>query len=344
MDWNDFVSVATKVAEAEGYPVAVLLAQAALETGRNVSSPGNNFFGIKGQGNAGTQNLKTWEDYGQGRVDVNANFAAYKTPEDSVRAYIDLIKRNYPKAWALRDNPVEMVKAIKAGGYATDPAYVAKVTSTPEFKKFANEKPQATPTPTTPFNTSSTPETPLLFDKLMNYIVPQAYAQEAYNPVQTPTGGFTPNYTNSVGGYSPTVRPYNPYTVKQGDTLWDLASKYLGSGNRYNEFGYKGNPNTMPIGTKLNIPNQNRSSFNTSTNRGPVYTPSPTQSPSSPRGVSSGPAQNYTPANANYSSSSGAASYAPPPKTLPLINYSPAKPAQKNNSSLAKALPLGRYL
>ena len=133
--WQKFVEAAKKVANEMGYPVSVILGQAALETGR-VSSPGNNYFGIKGSGTAGTQNLATKEATSGGQFyDTRSNFAAYNSPEDSIRAYVDLIQRRYPQAWEQRNNPEAMVKAIKAGGYATDPNYVAKVMSTPEFRQ-----------------------------------------------------------------------------------------------------------------------------------------------------------------------------------------------------------------
>jgi hypothetical protein len=41
------------------------------------------------------------------------------------------------------------------------------------------------------------------------------------------------------------------YTVKSGDTLWDIASKYLGSGSKWRDLGYTGNPRNLQVGTKL---------------------------------------------------------------------------------------------
>lgn len=54
---------------------------------------------------------------------------------------------------------------------------------------------------------------------------------------------------------SPQVSGGGNYTVRQGDTLWDIAQQYLGSGARWGELGgYSGNPRLLPIGTKLSIP------------------------------------------------------------------------------------------
>ncbi len=156
--WDAFVQSAAKVAKETGYPLQVLLGQAAIETGRNPNAaPGNNWFGIKGRGTSGTQNLATKEAGGDGGLyDTRGNFAAYESPEDSIKAYIDLIKTNYVDAWNKRSDPNAMIQAIKAGGYATDPNYVNKVMSTPEFRNSGNilgarsvsaaERPMAQPT------------------------------------------------------------------------------------------------------------------------------------------------------------------------------------------------------
>lgn len=137
--WGDFVRRATRVAQAEDYPVSVLLGQAALESGRGNSAPGNNFFGLKGIGNAG-QNVLATQEYGQnGYYGENSGFAAFQTPEDSMRAYINLIKDNYQNAYAKRSDPMAMLQEIKNGGYATDPTYVQQVSSMPEFQQFAGQ-------------------------------------------------------------------------------------------------------------------------------------------------------------------------------------------------------------
>jgi len=51
----------------------------------------------------------------------------------------------------------------------------------------------------------------------------------------------------------------NPYTVKSGDTLYDIAQAYYGDGNRWQEIGQANgidvNNPIIVVGSKLNIPN-----------------------------------------------------------------------------------------
>lgn len=42
------------------------------------------------------------------------------------------------------------------------------------------------------------------------------------------------------------------YTVKSGDTLWGIAQSQLGSGARWKELGYTGDPTKLQVGTVLN--------------------------------------------------------------------------------------------
>lgn len=119
--WVEFLNAAKKVAEEEDYPIAVIVAQGALESGHGTSALAkgrNAFFGVNA-------------------VDSNPNAATgYASPEESIRGYVKLIKtgQRYKEAYAARKDPKKMVELIKAAGYASDPAYVNKVTNTPEFQ------------------------------------------------------------------------------------------------------------------------------------------------------------------------------------------------------------------
>ncbi len=56
--------------------------------------------------------------------------------------------------------------------------------------------------------------------------------------------------------YPQEEKSYRIHTVKKGDTLWDIAAKYLGKGSRYNEIKKLNNlsSDTLYSGMKLKIP------------------------------------------------------------------------------------------
>lgn len=103
---------------------SVCIAQAALESGWNVNA--KTLFGIKGSGIT----LATQEYVGDHYVTINAGFRTYDSIEAAVKDYYDLLTKNKRYAGAV-NNPdyKSAVTAIKAGGYATSPDYVQKVTS-----------------------------------------------------------------------------------------------------------------------------------------------------------------------------------------------------------------------
>lgn len=131
-----------------GYPLfsSVVLAQACLETGFGSSQmmmKSNAIFGIKATKNwkGLVYNSKTKECYNNTSfVEINACFRAYKSYEDSIADYFDLICKSsrYRKA-LVSNNPRECITAIKKGGYATDPLYIIKIMNIIErnsFKKY----------------------------------------------------------------------------------------------------------------------------------------------------------------------------------------------------------------
>lgn len=133
-----FAGIARPVCEWYGVPVAVCVAQAALETGWGVHAPGNNHFGIKWTNGtwAKQQVLSTQEADSQGRFQTQmAVFCAYRTPEDSIDHYCRTVRfgKAYAEARRLMDSPgtgyehiVSVARAI-GGRWATDPRYSEKV-------------------------------------------------------------------------------------------------------------------------------------------------------------------------------------------------------------------------
>lgn len=113
---------------------SVVIAQACLETGYGKSSlmiKANAIFGIKASKTwkGKVYNSKTKECYdGVTNVTIDACFRAYSSLADSISDYFDLICKNsrYKKA-INSSSPEECIKAIKDGGYATDPKYVDSI-------------------------------------------------------------------------------------------------------------------------------------------------------------------------------------------------------------------------
>lgn len=115
-----------------GLDPSVIAGQAAWESGYGAHAPGNNFFGIKGVGDAGSQMLWTTEYIpGQGNVRVQAPFAAYSSPAAGLAGYASFITDN-PRYQGAEDATTVsgQISALGAAGYATDPNYVGNITST----------------------------------------------------------------------------------------------------------------------------------------------------------------------------------------------------------------------
>lgn len=123
VSWNEFVEAVDKVAPMYHFPKNVVLAQGALESGRgssNFAIERNNYLGI-------------------GAFDSDPSQAFhYENAEQCVVEYMRLIKKNFPEAWANRDNPDQLLYHLKhnkkGNMYATDPNYIAKVKSMQEWE------------------------------------------------------------------------------------------------------------------------------------------------------------------------------------------------------------------
>lgn len=138
----DFVarhSAAAAAVEREaGIPAGFMIGQAGHETGWGRSeirhadgSPSFNLFGIKaGPGWKGKVAEITTTEYINGEPQkVKARFRAYDSYADSFRDYARLIGNSprYEDAMAQRHSVQGFAAALQRGGYATDPAYAAKL-------------------------------------------------------------------------------------------------------------------------------------------------------------------------------------------------------------------------
>lgn len=129
---------ASIVAKELGLSVRAVLAQAALETnwGKHmpVHSDGSssfNLFGIKAGSSWGGSrvNVPTVEYEGGIAVRKQAQFRSYTSTAESLADYGELISTDprYAAARGHGDDVLGYAKALVQGGYATDPAYAAKV-------------------------------------------------------------------------------------------------------------------------------------------------------------------------------------------------------------------------
>lgn len=114
---------------------SLTIAQAALESGwgnSGLTVKANNLFGIKGKGPAGSLPFRTTEYRDGQAVQVSAQFRAYNNWGESVADHSQLITRGVswnPKLYskAIGVDGKTAAREIAAAGYATDPAYAAKL-------------------------------------------------------------------------------------------------------------------------------------------------------------------------------------------------------------------------
>ncbi len=157
---QDFIDAlrpaATAAASQLGVDADTIIAHAALETGWGQSlptgadgKPSFNLFGIKAGGNwQGGATQSGTQEFTDGRMQrVNAGFRAYDSPEQSVSDYVSLLKGNarYAAALGTGSDAGAFARGLAHGGYATDPGYVAKLTSVAASLKSGNFLPLNNP-------------------------------------------------------------------------------------------------------------------------------------------------------------------------------------------------------
>ena len=122
-DWDAMKRMARKLAPLYEFPEKVIIAQMALESNRGRSHycvERHNCFGI-------------------GAYDFNPDMAFYfENKEQAIIEYMRLIKSNFSEAYSARSNPERMIELLvknpRGVQYATDPLYVSKLKSLPEWK------------------------------------------------------------------------------------------------------------------------------------------------------------------------------------------------------------------
>ena len=135
----DFIAmIASGAQESQrvtGVPASVTIGQAILETYWGTSflaREANNYFGIKAHarpGPAGVVWIDAWEVENGNNVTRQEPFRKYNTVAESLvehgRFFIE--NRRYAHALQAANDPKEFARRINEAGYATDPAYAAKL-------------------------------------------------------------------------------------------------------------------------------------------------------------------------------------------------------------------------
>lgn len=111
-----------------GVPASVTLSQAILESDWGRSAPGNNLFGMKGTGSAGSTSRRVVEWSGGRRRVRSAPFRAYASESESLADHARVLteSRRYARARAASWDAHAYARAL-TGVYATDPRYHVKL-------------------------------------------------------------------------------------------------------------------------------------------------------------------------------------------------------------------------
>jgi len=131
-------SAAGAAEKATGIPAAFMISQAALESGwgkkeitATDGTPSNNLFGIKAGANwkGAVAEVMTTEYIGGKAMKVMQKFRAYASHAESFADYAKLIKDSprYERVVASGADAKGFAQGLQRAGYATDPAYAAKL-------------------------------------------------------------------------------------------------------------------------------------------------------------------------------------------------------------------------
>ena len=132
-----FANVAAKKLGTEP---AILIAQAALETGWGAhiipddsGGSSNNLFGIKANNrwDGAASEVSTLEFLGDRPIRTRASFRSYPDIESAFEDYVQFITENprYQGALSKAANSDSYIRELEKAGYATDPNYAAKIIS-----------------------------------------------------------------------------------------------------------------------------------------------------------------------------------------------------------------------
>lgn len=117
-----------------GIPAEITFGQICLESsyGRktcvdiNTGINGNNYFGIKGKGPAGSVSCNTKEEVSGNKVPIVDDFRAYNSMDESIQDHSDLLVKDYQQ-YITTGSIEDWCDALNIGGYATASNYKEQI-------------------------------------------------------------------------------------------------------------------------------------------------------------------------------------------------------------------------
>ena len=233
---NTIGPVAQQVAQENGIYASVMIAQAALESGWGnsaLSTQGHNLFGVKWNGTGNYVTMPTQEYYGGQWHTINAKFQSYNSYYDSLTGYAQLIKNNFPNSTRANAATPQIAAANLKNGvygsYATDPNYANSL------------------------------------DRMIS-----DYGLTRYD-VYTGTSSTNQNQQNSNAANSNQHESQisagngnqipDTYTVKAGDSLWEISQTYRTTVNNLKQINNLSS-NVIYVGQVLKLKQQSNSTSN----------------------------------------------------------------------------------
>lgn len=266
---------------------SITVAQAIVESGWGrsaLSTQAHNLFGIKGSYNGNSVVMRTREVYGGRSVYVNANFRAYANNSESVTDHGRFLNVNSRYRNLLGDtNYASVANKLRQDGYATDPSYASTLIRFVQTynlnqldavalsgKVVTNKQTESAQTPETNVTVSNTGYYTVKGGDTLSRIAGQfnttvnklATLNDIHNvnriyvgqrllvrqPAEQQHQQTTPKRTENN-----TTTNSNTYTVKSGDTLSGIASKFNTTYTQLAQLNHISNPNVIHVGQVLTL-------------------------------------------------------------------------------------------
>lgn len=261
---------------------SVTVAQAILESGWGqsaLSTQAHNLFGIKGSYNGQYVTMQTREVYNGQSYYIYDNFRKYANNSESVEDHGNFLYSNSRYANLLGDQSYASVaRKLQADGYATDPSYASSLIKLVEMYNltqldnitFSGKQPvinnkndynysngyytvQSGDTLSgiaLKFSTTSSKLAQLnsISNPNLIYVGQRLLVNQSSNSNSSSSGQSSSTTTNTEASAA-------SYTVKSGDTLSGIASRYNTTVNQIVSLNQLSNPNLIYVGQVLKLKN-----------------------------------------------------------------------------------------